>query len=244
MNTPRHCRVLIEPAPRSGRWNMAVDEALLGSALSRDVCTLRFYGWSEPTVSCGYFQKPADALAGSEFEALPVVRRLSGGGAILHHHELTYSVAVPKSHDLARQPYQLYGEVHRAMIDVLAKRGVDASLRGDTPGETADHFLCFARSDPNDVLLGGHKILGSAQRRRRGAILQHGSLVLRVSPYAPQFPGLFDLTSTTIPEQTLCEELANAVGRRLAATCVTATLSSNEVGRAGKIAVSGSSKGF
>jgi lipoate-protein ligase A len=229
---------------------MAVDEALLESALSRDVCTLRFYGWSEPTVSCGYFQKPAEALAESDFKSLPVVRRLSGGGAILHHHELTYSVAIPKSHDLARQPYQLYGEVHRAMIDVLAKRGVDASLRGDTPGETADHFLCFARSDPNDVLLGGHKILGSAQRRRRGAILQHGSLVLRVSPYAPQFPGLFDLTSTTIPEKTLCEktlcektlceELANAVGRRLAATCVTATLSSNEVGRAGKIAVTDS----
>lgn len=232
MTMPGHCRILIDPAPRSGRWNMAVDETLLESALNDDLCTLRLYEWAEPTVSCGYFQKPADTLDEPKFEGLPVVRRLSGGGAILHHHELTYSVAVPKSHELARLPYQLYEVVHRAFIEVLENPEVDLLLRGESPTETPNHFLCFARSDPNDVLLAGHKILGSAQRRRRGAILQHGSLILHASPHAPQFPGLSDHTSTRLPKETLEAALSVSVGRRLAATCVTATLSAKEIGRA------------
>ncbi|MCC7425164.1 MAG: hypothetical protein IT428_33255, partial [Planctomycetaceae bacterium] len=92
--------VIVESHPRSGAWNMAIDEALLETAVDAEQCTLRFYRWSEPTVSLGYFQKPEEAAADPLLAGLPIVPRLSGGGAILHHHEWTYSIALPPGHPL------------------------------------------------------------------------------------------------------------------------------------------------
>jgi lipoyl(octanoyl) transferase len=184
---------LIEPEPRSGVWNMALDEALLEAALERGVCTVRWYRWDRATVSLGYFQQTDSIAAQPELADCPVVRRLSGGGAILHHHEWTYSCTVPPDHRLAGEPGRLYEVVHQRIIAVLAEQGIGAMLRGAAqPGRDAA-FLCFGRGDPRDVVIRGNKIVGSAQRRRRGAILQHGSVLLRASEFAPQFPGLLDL---------------------------------------------------
>jgi lipoyl(octanoyl) transferase len=191
------CRVLIEPEPRSGVWNMALDEALLEAARERGVCTVRWYRWERATVSLGYFQD-ADAIAAQpELAGCPVVRRLSGGGAILHHYEWTYSCTVPPDHRLAGEPSRLYELVHERIIAALAEQGIRATLRGAAqPGRDAA-FLCFGRGDPRDVVIRGQKIVGSAQRRRRGAILQHGSVLVRASEFAPQFPGLLDLAERT-----------------------------------------------
>src|SRR5688500_20216584 len=96
-------RLLLDvPAP--GAWNMAVDEALLESAALENRCTLRFYRWSEPTLSLGYFQRYEDRRQHAASLSCACVRRASGGGAILHDHELTYSLAVPPTHPLARSP--------------------------------------------------------------------------------------------------------------------------------------------
>jgi hypothetical protein len=122
---------------------------------------------------------------------LPQVRRLSGGGAILHHFEWTYSCAIPRTHPIAQNTEYLYEVVHGAIIRALGSLHVHASLRGDsTRGEA---FLCFLRGDARDVIVAKQKVAGSAQRRRRGAVLQHGSLLLKKSDFASAVPGLVDL---------------------------------------------------
>ena len=182
--------VTIEIEPRSGTVNMAADAAALDAVAAGGPPTVRWYRWAEPTLSLGHFQKsvPADAPAG-----LPVVRRLSGGGAIVHDREWTYCVAVPAGHPLARPPERLYEAVHHCVIGALADAGVVARLRGGGGAARDDPFLCFSRRDPRDVVVGGRKILGSAQRRRRGAVMQHGSLLLAASPAAPDLAGLREL---------------------------------------------------
>src|SRR5437899_7083966 len=95
------CRVIVDTLPGSGEWNMAVDEALLESAVAGGSCATRWYCWNQATLSIGYFQTPEEALCKRRFAALPVVRRLTGGGAIVHHHELTYSCTLPARHPLA-----------------------------------------------------------------------------------------------------------------------------------------------
>jgi lipoate-protein ligase A len=190
---------------------MAVDEALLEAALERDECFVRWYRWSVPTISLGYFQEAA-AAAAPRFVGLPVVRRLTGGGAILHHLELTYSCAIAANHPLAHAPHQLYDAVHERIIDVLRGHGISARPRGLAVRQEQEPFLCFGRGDRRDVLVDADKVLGSAQRRRRGAVLQHGSLVLNRSPFAPEFPGVLDL----LPEANFGVDQVDELGAALA----------------------------
>ena len=199
--------LLLDP-PADGAWNMAVDETLLEDAATAGRCTLRFYQWAEPTLSLGYFQAYADRAGHEASSRSPVVRRTSGGGAILHDFDVTYSLAVPEGHPLAANRLRTYRVVHDALIEVLGGLGVEASLFAcGTPGlgcgdnaPTAQQqpFLCFQRRAPGDVLVKGEKVAGSAQRRCRGAILQHGSVLLARSPAAPELDGLKELTAQTI----------------------------------------------
>jgi len=183
-------RLLID-RPLPGAENMARDEALLSAcdgAAARPV--LRFYAWAEPTVSLGYFQ------AYAEFEALlppagelAVVRRTTGGGAILHDLEVTYSIVVPVKHEWVRgRPNELYRRMHRAIIAAIGGGARMVECAGAACGESTRRgpFFCFSRRHALDVVLpggngdaDGGKIAGSAQRRGRGAILQHGSIILR-----------------------------------------------------------------
>ena len=182
MNDPLKLRVLNDP-PHDGPTNMARDEALMtlvGTAQSPP--TLRLYQWGRPTISLGYFQHYADyesllPPAGG----LPVVRRFTGGGAILHDQELTYSLTLPVGHPLlADGPSRLYELAHDAVIETLTSLGLLTTRCGtsDDSGAAKGPFFCFQRRHCYDVLLGGDKIAGSAQRRTRTAVLQHGSIVL------------------------------------------------------------------
>lgn len=214
------CRILVDAEPHSGPWNMAVDEALLESAAESHHCTVRWYRWQEATVSLGHFQQRRDLETVPALAALPCVRRLSGGGAIVHHHELTYSCTVPASHPLAPSRDVLYECIHERIIRVLREEGFEVESRGSAAakGEAqTDALLCFDRHDARDVLLSGRKILGSAQRRRRGAVLQHGSLLLRTSPHAPQFPGLLNLAGRRALHRagTACTEPASQAAHAL-----------------------------
>jgi lipoate-protein ligase A len=188
-----HLRLLIGDGPQSGAWNMAVDEVLLETAIAHDLATLRFYRWREPTASLGYFQREADFQAEARYAKLPAVRRLSGGGTLIHDHELTYSLALPPSQRVITRPMELYDLVHSAFIIVLERHGIAVQQRGTTVHRQVEPLLCFAREDEHDLMLLGRKVLGSAQRRRRGAILQHGGLVLEMSLATPELPGINEL---------------------------------------------------
>src|SRR5262249_19169044 len=146
--TPMQCRVF-PYALADGPANMALDEALL-EAVSGDPTTalLRTYGWSEPTLSLGYFQTIAAVESESRWRGLPIVRRPTGGGAILHHHEITYALALPASHPLSRPAAALYRAVHSACSAVLALHGITAIPRGGhTLRSTRRPFLCFSDQD-------------------------------------------------------------------------------------------------
>ncbi|MGD0652927.1 MAG: biotin/lipoate A/B protein ligase family protein [Thermoguttaceae bacterium] len=193
------CRLFIDP-PASGAWNMAVDETLLESAAEGGGFSLRFYRWQRPTLSLGYFQQYDDRRQHSASLNCPVVRRASGGGAIVHDREVTYSIAVPPGERLAVRHLMLYETVHAALIEVLSGHGISASLcrdkgREKTPGAP---FLCFQRRSPGDVLVSEVKIAGSAQRRRRGAVLQHGSVLLARCSAAPELPGLAEVAAIAL----------------------------------------------
>jgi lipoate-protein ligase A len=179
---------LIHDAAANGVENMARDEALLhtvGDGAAPP--TLRFYEWSPPTVSLGYFQPFA------HFEALPppagelaVVRRQTGGGAILHDQELTYSLTFPIDHPLvSRGTRKLYEIVHQSLISLIQTANPPSesdslvfSGQTDDSGAAKGPFFCFERRHRLDVLIGGDKLAGSAQRRSRKAVLQHGSIVV------------------------------------------------------------------
>ncbi|GAB5404088.1 MAG: hypothetical protein Aurels2KO_23190 [Aureliella sp.] len=202
--------------PRSGAENMAVDQAMLDAAAERRIALLRIYRWERPTVSLGYFQKYADYQQHLALHDADCVRRATGGGAIVHHHDWTYSLAlpdhwVPASKLGAANP--VYDCVHAAVVKWLNRLGVPAmqwraGVEADSVGDPKS-FLCFERRSEGDVVASGSKILGSAQRRRRGAVVQHGSLLLKRSAFAPQLAGVKE-TITTVAE---VEEFRNALAR-------------------------------
>jgi len=204
--------------PADGATNMALDEALASEAMRLDRVLVRISTWSEPTLSLGAFQAIGGVHALGPLAGVGIVRRPSGGGAILHGSDVTLSVAVPRAHPCGGVPQRLYDAVHAALVAELAARGIAAGLSaGDTSdggredagptasGPAADRaFLCFDRRAIGDVVVpvadgrwhADAKILGSAQRRLRGAVLQHGSLLLatnRLVPQALRHPGLGDL---------------------------------------------------
>ncbi len=218
MTGPVH--LILDELPHSGAWNMAVDAALLDESLCTGMTFVRLYRWDEATLSLGYFQKPEERLSDPRLADLPCVRRLSGGGAILHHHEQTYSCTLPLNHPLADQPYQLYHLMHSIVIDWLHERGVDATPRGqDSASQYSDGriepFLCFQRKAAPDLVVQGHKVLGSAQRRRRGAVLQHGSLLLSASESAPELLGVSELVASFEWTDNLAAELGHRMARAL-----------------------------
>ncbi len=208
-------RLLIDP-PAAGPWNMAVDEALLETA-DRGQCTLRFYQWQQPTLSLGYFQPYEDRWRHEASGSCIAVRRASGGGAIVHDVEVTYSLAIPARHCLAADRLGLYRAVHVALIETLANWGIHAALCWPPPrvSQAKDPFLCFQRRAAGDVLFSEAKIAGSAQRRCRGAVLQHGSVLLDRSLAAPELPGISELTGRRIePPELIRGWLDRLVGPR------------------------------
>ena len=191
-----HICYLLEDPPLSGPLNMAVDEVLLESVGLIGHPVLRFYTWSEPTLSLGYFQSAEERSLHAPSIDRPLVRRATGGGAILHDRELTYSFIWPSRRppaelecDGEKGTEWMYRWIHQALIDVLGPLGVSATFASESAGQD-DSFLCFERRSQWDIEVGGMKVLGSAQRSRQQGLLQHGSLLLSASPLTPQLEGL------------------------------------------------------
>ncbi|MBI3092325.1 MAG: lipoate--protein ligase family protein [Candidatus Tectomicrobia bacterium] len=144
--------------------------------------TLRFYGWARPAVSIGYRQPLAQLdLAACGRLGYAVVRRPSGGGAVLHGNDLTYAVVLPRTRQERSRPLDLYQAVHAAFARGLRRLGLAATATAQAAGRSRPpaHPACFAMLGNADVSLAGFKVVGSAQRRLRGAILLQGSIPLR-----------------------------------------------------------------
>ncbi|TWU43186.1 Octanoyltransferase LipM [Novipirellula aureliae] len=211
-------------AAESPPMNMAIDQAVLESVDRDPVPTLRLYTWSEPTLSLGYFQSISDRQLHPESHSLAVVRRATGGGAIVHHHELTYSFVWPLKKSSTGARSELYRETHLAIVETLANFGIKASRFADRPtdrltdqladqgAKTKEPFLCFRRRTNEDLIVNGYKIVGSAQRTARRTVLQHGSVLLSVSAHAPQLPGVHELLGKKIS----VEEVANVFSEKIA----------------------------
>jgi lipoyl(octanoyl) transferase len=186
----------------TGPEQMARDEALLESAADRGVASFRYYRWSEPTWSLGYFQATADR---GDRSPANWVRRSSGGAGILHHapHELTYSVALPAGAAVLPGGESWICHVHHALRDYLKSIGVPARAVVCGEEQKLGEFLCFLHHTPGDLAIGKHKVVGSAQRKLRGAVLQHGTILLSRSPHTPELPGIAELAGRSIDEEEL-----------------------------------------
>jgi lipoate-protein ligase A len=199
------CR-LLPYAAADGPHNMAADVVLLEGAVA-GTASLRFYGWSEATLSLGYFQTQRIRQGDARLAALPFVRRTSGGAALVHHHELTYAMAVPagaawQAHD---EKVSIWlGRVHGIIRSALRDFGVMAQVSGGQAEQPFTGILCFKHVTPGDLLIGQDKIAGSAQRRQHGSLMQHGGILLATSPYAPALPGIRELSGRDIAIEELC----------------------------------------
>ena len=163
-------------------FNMGLDGALLEDADAPP--TMRFYTWTPPALSLGYFQRFDEVPAASE--AFVVVRRITGGGAIYHTNELTFSIAASLDHPPFEGPVTpSYARLHDLVVEALSKVGCEPALRGDDAllSDAEDTGMCFHHSTAVDIAWGGRKGVGSAQRRRGGRILHHGSIKFGSSQY-------------------------------------------------------------
>jgi lipoate-protein ligase A len=158
---------------------MALDEALMARARRTGESVLRVYGWSAPTLSLGRNQRARGLYDLQRLSAsgVGVVRRPTGGRALLHHREVTYSVTAPCGADGGLQAE--YARINGLLASALASLGVATTAaapatRASLPSSTP----CFAEPARGELVLGGRKLVGSAQWRDRGALLQHGSILV------------------------------------------------------------------
>lgn len=240
--------VFLFDLPRSGVVNMQVDAWLLehatqqqlppgtyrnheGNSISADALppapiVVRIYRWQEPTLSLGHFQSIEqlstawDTKNVSSLQKLPWVKRRTGGGAILHDREWTYSITIPT--ELRKDPSTkasqsslqaskgasetLYRAVHRSVAQGLRDLGIPAEFSEECTcpvkkdaqaSKSEEGFLCFHRRSPLDLVVGASKILGSAQRRGQSGLLQHGSLLMKASQSYPSLLGVEDCYPAT-----------------------------------------------
>ncbi len=169
--------------------NMAIDEAIFRAGRQREMSpTLRLYGWESPAVSLGYFQNAEREIncGYCHDRGIDIVRRPTGGRAVLHGDDLTYSlVAGESSRHFSSDIIKTYRIISGCIIRGLEKSGVEAEMveKGRSGSESAEPF-CFAASYRNELLADGKKICGSAQVRAKGMFLQQGSLLMDFDPVA------------------------------------------------------------
>lgn len=211
-DTPRW-RLLLSP-PLDAATNMAIDVALMRRARETGETVLRVYGWEGPALSLGRNQ-PArgeyDARRAA-LDGIAIVRRPTGGRALLHWREVTYSVTAPAAD--AGSLRASYGRINALLLDALRRLGVDARL-AQPAGRAAVPSLapCFEAPAAGEVVAGGRKLVGSAQWREAGALLQHGSILVDDDQ-----PLVAALTRAPVPPAAPPATLRELLGRAPAAS--------------------------
>jgi lipoyl(octanoyl) transferase len=174
---------VIEHPPAKGAWNMAVDEAILESVYSGDsLPTLRLYAWDPACLSLGHAQPFSEVNTETiEKRGWDIVRRPTGGRAILHVDELTYSVIAPNTDPrVAGGVLESYLRLSQAMLEALKIMGLAPEANEKKPGKgfKKPNPVCFEVPSNYEITVNGKKLIGSAQARRKEGILQHGALPL------------------------------------------------------------------
>ncbi|MDU2064151.1 MAG: biotin/lipoate A/B protein ligase family protein [Sporomusaceae bacterium] len=181
----------VDTGENSGAVNMAIDEAIMAAVKAgKAPPTLRFYGWNPATLTLGYFQKAAAEidLARCQEKGIAVVRRMTGGRAVLHDQEVTYSMIVSETEpNIPRTITASYHYFSQGLLRGLKKLGIDAQLtmpRAAYSQRRKEHSsaACFDAPAQYEITVAGAKLVGSAQVRKHGVILQHGSILLDFSP--------------------------------------------------------------
>lgn len=185
---------LVDSGEMNGEENMATDLAMMDVA-KEGTPILRLYGWNPPSLSLGKFQRAEEI----NFDYLrekgySVVRRPSGGRAVLHQDEVTYAVTVPE-HMLFKSVIRSYLEISRALVEGLNAMGLRCKIAREHSKERyTDFAACFATTSIHEIMIDGRKLVGSAQTRKDGVILQHGSIPMKChfEEYANCFSLLHD----------------------------------------------------
>jgi lipoate-protein ligase A len=205
-----HWSLLLSP-PLSGARNMALDEALLERAATTDRAVLRVYSWATPTLSFGRNQAARRAYDPNRARTLGVdiVRRPTGGRSLLHSREVTYSVTAPVSRlGSLRESYE---RINRLLVGGLERLGVTvevaAPVERSLPPSAAP---CFERPASGELVVGTRKLVGSAQWRDQGALLQHGSILIEDDQ--PLVSVLGDEVGSPQPAATLSAALGRTPG--------------------------------
>jgi len=206
-------------SPNTPYENMAIDEYLISYARTAGKPVLRLYGWSPPGISIGRFQDAAKDINLKECEKgkVPVVRRITGGGAIFHADELTYCLVFPENFlGVKAGVKESFEKLNYFLIKMYSKFGLEAGFskhvnRGVTPATRA--AFCFSANEEYDIIIKDKKIGGNAQARKKGIIFQHGSIPLRETPTGVEkyFTSAFDRSvftdlSTLLGRQVMREE--------------------------------------
>ena len=236
-------RFLVDP-PLSPELNMAIDEAIsIAFSEGKVSPTLRLYRWSVPSLSIGSFQKlESDWLGFLKTKSIPLVRRMTGGRALLHDQELTYSVV-----SSTRDPFFSEGikgtfyTIANGLIAGLRQLGVDAEIHSPARGERTNRphpSLCFASTSWYEITAGGKKLIGSAQRRWVSHFLQHGSLILEKSKIENSLLSgnqiaLAELLPGLPPTERLEEAFRSGFEAALPISLKSGSLTEEELARAG-----------
>ena len=227
MNTSALSCRLLPYEVADGPHNMAADEVLLETAAAGRA-SLRFYGWSPPTLSLGYFQPVRLRQEEEHLADLAYVRRPSGGMTLVHDHEITYALALPAgfcpspkrergvgpnpSFTLRARTESWLQRMHWIIAAALAEQGVLVELHQGPSGPPGSGPLCFHHVTPGDLLLGRAKVVGSAQRKQREALLQHGGILLAGSRYTPSLPGIRELRGQNLDVGETCWAIQKNLG--------------------------------
>lgn len=168
----------------SAAMNMAIDEAILITRKETPIPTLRFYDWTNPAFSFGYFQNIASDIDvhACRQEKIELVKRMTGGGTVLHGWDLTYSLILPR-YSGEKTVSQMYQQIGKNLVNAFVKLGVPASLNCISENQsTLSQNLCLIDLAENDVLLNNKKIAGVSVRRNRNGILFQGYISLDMPP--------------------------------------------------------------
>jgi lipoate-protein ligase A len=217
--TARQWEVRIDPAGRSGAENMAVDQSLLDDAARSGTATLRLYRWDPPCLSFGRNDAAAALYDRAKMEQLgiDVVRRPTGGSAVWHEHEVTYAVAAPI--EMFGSLRQAYHTIHERLAAALRSLGAGVTLAPTRlPAlQPSRRSACFGSAVGGEILAGGRKLVGSAQLRKGGAFLQHGSILLAGSQEMIQAVSLQQsAVSHQVSDVRGAATLSQALGREVA----------------------------
>jgi lipoate-protein ligase A len=246
-------RLIIDP-PADGVRNMATDHALFERVQSGSAPVLRLYRWDPPCLSIGRNQPAVYDFARLRAAGTDLVRRPTGGRAVLHDRELTYAIAAPV--DTIGRPRAAFVRINEAIVLALRKLHVPASLAGSGgPGPLDSADPCFSTPTAGEIIVDGGKLVGSAQRYERNAILQHGSLLLdgdqsalagwiseptgatrAAVANAPTAPATLRSLIGSVPAwEDLCDALAGAVREVLDVRLERDTLTREEQARLGTL---------